>query len=123
MPDLMKVHAGYALNVGVSEEELKKLVYLTTVPAGFGRAVQAAQTLGQLFTERREAEGGNKQARSPPTLADMKCCLSLLGRAIHPTAEKRSSRKPVFSAANRHAFGKGPRAIPRPNNQSSQNNM
>lgn len=55
MPDLMKVHAGYALNVGVSEQELKEVAYLTTVPAGFGQAVQAAQTLGQLFAERRGA--------------------------------------------------------------------
>lgn len=52
MPDLMKVHAGYALNVGVSEEELKEIVYLTTVPAGFGRAIGAAQALSQLFVER-----------------------------------------------------------------------
>lgn len=57
MPDLMKVHAGYALNVGVSEEELKEVAYLTTVHAGFGRAIGAAQTLGLLFAERREAEG------------------------------------------------------------------
>ncbi len=56
MTDLMKVHAGYGLNVGVSEEELKEAVYLTTVPAGFGRAIQAARTLGQLLAERREAQ-------------------------------------------------------------------
>lgn len=60
MPDLVKVHAAYALNVGVSEEELKEVVYLTTVPAGFGRAIQAAQTLGQLFAERREAQEGRR---------------------------------------------------------------
>lgn len=57
MPDLVKVHAGYALNAGVSEEELKEVAYLTTVAAGFGRAIGAAQALGELFAERREAQG------------------------------------------------------------------
>lgn len=52
----MKVHAGYALNVGVSEEELKEVIYLTTVHAGMPRAIEAAQTLSELFAERR-AEG------------------------------------------------------------------
>ncbi|MGQ9368047.1 carboxymuconolactone decarboxylase family protein [Azospirillum sp. ST 5-10] len=54
----MKIHAGYALNVGVSEEELKEIVHLTTVHAGFPRAIEAAQTLGELFEERRRAAGG-----------------------------------------------------------------
>ena len=31
----MKVHAGYALNIGVPEEELKEIVYMITVPAAF----------------------------------------------------------------------------------------
>jgi 4-carboxymuconolactone decarboxylase len=35
----MKVHASYALNVGVTPEELKEVVYLTTVHAGFPRAI------------------------------------------------------------------------------------
>ena len=30
----MKIHAGYALNLGVTAEELKEVVYLTTVHAG-----------------------------------------------------------------------------------------
>ncbi len=37
----MKVHAGYALNIGVPEEELKEIVYLITVPAGISRAIAA----------------------------------------------------------------------------------
>lgn len=48
----MKIHAGYALNLGVSREELKEIVYLTTVHAGFPRAIDAAQTLAELFAER-----------------------------------------------------------------------
>jgi 4-carboxymuconolactone decarboxylase len=49
----MKVHAGYALNIGVSEEQLKEIVYLITVPAGISRAIAASQTLSELFAERR----------------------------------------------------------------------
>lgn len=52
-PTFMKIHAGYALNLGVSEEELKEIVYLTTVTAGFPRAIAASQTLSELFAERR----------------------------------------------------------------------
>lgn len=51
----MKVHAAYALNVGVSEEQLKEVVYLTTVHAGFPRALDAANALSELFAERRKA--------------------------------------------------------------------
>jgi 4-carboxymuconolactone decarboxylase len=50
----VKIHAGYALNVGVTEEELKEIVNMTTVHAGFPRAIETAQTLSELFAERRE---------------------------------------------------------------------
>ena len=50
---MMRVHASYALNVGVTEEELKEIVYLITVPAGFPRAIAASQALSELFSERR----------------------------------------------------------------------
>lgn len=53
----LKVHAGYALNLGVSEDELKEIVHLTTVHAGFPRAIEAAQTLSALFAERRATPG------------------------------------------------------------------
>ncbi|ARP95496.1 carboxymuconolactone decarboxylase family protein [Bordetella genomosp. 13] len=53
----MRVHAGYALNIGVTEEELKEVIYLVTVPAGFPRAISASQVLAELFEERREAAG------------------------------------------------------------------
>ena len=52
---LMKTHAGYALNIGVSENELKEVIYLTTVHAGFPRAIAASQALSELFAERRQA--------------------------------------------------------------------
>lgn len=56
----LKVHAGYALNLGVSENELREVVQLTTVHAGFPRAIEAAQTLSALFAERRPATGARQ---------------------------------------------------------------
>ncbi|WID99637.1 carboxymuconolactone decarboxylase family protein [Bosea vestrisii] len=50
----MKVHAGYALNIGVPEGELKEIVYLITVPAGISRAIAASQAMSELFAERRK---------------------------------------------------------------------
>lgn len=50
-----KTHAGYALNVGATAEELKEIVYLITVPAGFPRAIEASQALQELFAERQRA--------------------------------------------------------------------
>jgi 4-carboxymuconolactone decarboxylase len=54
-PVFMKVHAGYALNIGVSEDELKEIIYMVTVPAGFPKAIRASQVLSELFAERRTA--------------------------------------------------------------------
>lgn len=54
-PVFMKVHAGYALNIGVSEDELKEIVYMVTVPAGFPKAIRASQVLAELFAEHRAA--------------------------------------------------------------------
>lgn len=51
----MKTHAGYALNIGVSEDELKEVIYMVTVPAGFPRALTASAALSELFAERRAA--------------------------------------------------------------------
>jgi len=51
----MKVHAGYALNIGVREDELKEIIYMVTVPAGFPKAIRASQVLSELFAERRAA--------------------------------------------------------------------
>lgn len=54
----LQIHAGYALNLGVSEEELKEVVYVTTVTAGFPRAIAASQALAELFAARRAAAAG-----------------------------------------------------------------
>jgi 4-carboxymuconolactone decarboxylase len=43
--EFSKVHAGYAMNAGATEEELKEIVYLTLIPAEFPRAIQASQAL------------------------------------------------------------------------------
>lgn len=53
-PQFLKVHAGYALNAGVSEAELKEIVYLTTVTAGFPRAIAASHALSELLDARRK---------------------------------------------------------------------
>lgn len=45
----LKVHAGYALRLGVTQDELKEIVYLTTVTAGFPRSIDAAQALREVF--------------------------------------------------------------------------
>lgn len=56
----LKVHAGYALNIGVREEELKEIVYLTTVTGGFLKAIAASQALSELLVERRSARAGGR---------------------------------------------------------------
>ena len=53
LSEFIKLHGGYALNAGVPEEELKEIVYLTTIPAGFPRAIQAAQAVTELLASRR----------------------------------------------------------------------
>jgi 4-carboxymuconolactone decarboxylase len=53
--DFLKIHGGYALNAGVTEEELKEIVYLTTIPAGFPRAIQASRAVAELLASRRAA--------------------------------------------------------------------
>lgn len=47
-----KTHAAYALDAGVSPDELKEVSYMITVPAGFPRAIEASQALQELLTER-----------------------------------------------------------------------
>lgn len=44
----LKIHAGYAMRLGVSRDELKEVIYLTTVTAGFPRAIDAAQALREV---------------------------------------------------------------------------
>lgn len=52
LTDFLKIHAGYALNHGATEEELKEIVNLTIIPGGFPRAIMASQALSQLFASR-----------------------------------------------------------------------
>lgn len=47
----MKIHARYALNLGATRDELKEVIYLTTVHAGFPRALNAAEALREVFDE------------------------------------------------------------------------
>ncbi|AKJ29070.1 carboxymuconolactone decarboxylase family protein [Caldimonas brevitalea] len=56
-----KIHAGYALDAGVPPDELKEVVYLITVPAGFPRAIEASQALQELFRERGIAPHGRPE--------------------------------------------------------------
>jgi 4-carboxymuconolactone decarboxylase len=46
----LKIHAGYALRLGATQAELKEIIYLTTVTAGFPRSIDAAQALREVFT-------------------------------------------------------------------------
>ncbi|GAA4556942.1 carboxymuconolactone decarboxylase family protein [Pseudonocardia xishanensis] len=50
--DFIKIHGGYALNAGATAEELKEIVYLTTIPGGFPRAIQASQAVSELLASR-----------------------------------------------------------------------
>lgn len=52
LTDFLKIHAGYGLNHGATEEELKEIVNLTIIPGGFPRAIMASQALSQLFASR-----------------------------------------------------------------------
>jgi 4-carboxymuconolactone decarboxylase len=45
----LKIHAGYALRLGATQDELKEIIYLTTVTAGFPRSIDAAQALREVF--------------------------------------------------------------------------
>ena len=65
---LMKVHATYALNIGVSEDELKEVIYMVTVPAGFPKAIAASQVLSQLFKEQRQASDKEPAEQNPATV-------------------------------------------------------
>jgi 4-carboxymuconolactone decarboxylase len=51
--DFIKIHGGYALDNGATEEELKEIVYLTTIPGGFPRAMQASQAVAELLASRQ----------------------------------------------------------------------
>ena len=48
----LKAHAGAALNVGVTPEELREAMYLTAPFIGFPRMLNAVATVNEVFTER-----------------------------------------------------------------------
>ena len=48
----LKAHAGAALNVGVTPEELSEVMYLTAPFIGFPRMLNAVATVNEVFTER-----------------------------------------------------------------------
>jgi 4-carboxymuconolactone decarboxylase len=50
---MLRVHAGYALNIGVTEEELKEILYMVTVPAGFPKTITASQVLLEVIQQHR----------------------------------------------------------------------
>lgn len=56
----LKVHAGYALKLGVTQNELKEIVYLTTVTAGFPRSIDAAQALREVFAAQPKSPSTTK---------------------------------------------------------------
>ncbi|MBC7927051.1 MAG: carboxymuconolactone decarboxylase family protein [Bryobacteraceae bacterium] len=47
-----KIHAGYALQLGATPEQLLEVLHLMTVTSGFPRALNAAQTLKEVLQER-----------------------------------------------------------------------
>lgn len=59
----LKIHAGYALRLGVTPDELKEIVYFTTVTAGFPRAIDAAQALREVFAAQSAGTPSTAPAR------------------------------------------------------------
>lgn len=55
---MMSVHAGYALNIGVTAEELKEVIYLVTVTSGFPRAIAASQALSAVIAQHASTASG-----------------------------------------------------------------
>lgn len=51
--DFLKIHAGYALNQGATEEEIKEIANIVIIPGGFPRAIMASQAIAELLASRR----------------------------------------------------------------------
>ncbi len=54
LTDFLKIHAGYALNHGASEEEVKEIANIVIIPAGFPRAIMASQAITELLDARKK---------------------------------------------------------------------
>lgn len=52
LTDFLKIHAGYALNHGATEEEIKEIPNITIIPGGFPRAIMASQAISELLASR-----------------------------------------------------------------------
>jgi 4-carboxymuconolactone decarboxylase len=52
LTDFLKIHAGYALNHGASEEEIKEIANIVVIPGGFPRAIMASQAIYELLAAR-----------------------------------------------------------------------
>jgi 4-carboxymuconolactone decarboxylase len=55
LTDFIKIHAGYALNHGATEEEVKEIANLTLIPGGFPRAIVASQAIAELLAARKRS--------------------------------------------------------------------
>ena len=60
----MQIHAGYALNAGAKEEELKEVIYMVTVPAGFPKAISGSQALSDFSRRARQGRTRHKGRRA-----------------------------------------------------------
>lgn len=54
LTDYIKIHAGYALNHGATEDEVKEIANLTIIPGGFPRAIMASQAIAELLAARKD---------------------------------------------------------------------
>jgi 4-carboxymuconolactone decarboxylase len=93
----LRQHAGYALNFGATGDELRELVYLTTVSAGFPRALNMAAQIKQVLDEAglgaAEPEPPDRGGRRERGLARM----AMLGRV----AEVEVGSHPVLGPLSR----------------------
>lgn len=46
--DFLKTHAGYALNRGAPENEIKEIANIVIIPGGFPHAIMASQAIFEL---------------------------------------------------------------------------
>ena len=53
LTDFLKIHAGYALNHGATEAEVKEIANIVIIPGGFPRAIMASQAIAELLASRR----------------------------------------------------------------------
>ncbi len=91
-----KVHAQYALNLGVTPQELMEVIYLTTVIAGSPRALIAAATLKELFMENGvQLPLAEAKAGAPATTPD-----ASVARAL-TTATSKSADATAVAALHR----------------------